>query len=41
MIAKLGQAQFLSMLDLAKGFHQVPMADDSKNLHINLENTDT
>ena len=44
MIARLGQAQFLSKLDLAKGFHQVPMADDSRILVlfcVNLENTDT
>ena len=32
VIARLGQAQLLSKLDLAKEFHQVPMADDSKNL---------
>ena len=32
VIARLGQVQFLSKLDLAKGFHQVPMADNSKDL---------
>ena len=32
VIARLGQAQFLSKLDLTKGFHQVPMADNSKDL---------
>ena len=44
MIARLGQAKFLSKLDLAKGFHQVPMTDDSRILvlfQVNLENTDT
>ena len=42
VIARLRQAQFLSKLDLAKGFLQVPMADDSRILllfHVNLENT--
>ena len=34
VIARLGQAQFLSKLDLAKGFHQVPMADNSKDFTI-------
>ena len=32
VIAILRQAQFLFMLDLAKGFHQVPMAGGSKDL---------
>ena len=32
VIARLGKAQFLSKLDIFKGFHQVPMADNSKDL---------
>ena len=32
VIARLGQVQFLSKLDLAKGFHQVPMAYNSQAL---------
>ena len=32
VIARLCQVQFLSKLDLAKGFHQVPMADNFKGL---------
>ena len=48
VIARLGgQAQFLFKLDLAKGFHKVPMVDDSKEekilllFNVNFENTDT
>ena len=32
VIARLGQVQFLSKLDLAKEFYQVPMADNSPDL---------
>ncbi len=32
IISQLGEAKFLSKLDLLKGFHQVPLADDSKHL---------
>ena len=32
VIARLGQAHFLSKLNLVKGFHQVPMAGNSKDL---------
>ena len=32
VIARLGQAQFLSKLDLAKWFYQLPMADTSNVL---------
>ncbi len=31
VISSLGQANLLSKMDLAKGFHQVPMATDSKD----------
>ncbi len=32
ILSQLGNAAFLSKMDLLKGFHQVPMADDSKEL---------
>ncbi len=32
VIAQLGGARFLSKLDLLKGFHQVPLTEDSKPL---------
>ena len=44
VIARLGQEQFLSKLDLANGFHQVPMQMTPRILlHflVNFENTDT
>ena len=30
LIDKIGEAKYLSKLDLAKGFYQVPMAEDSR-----------
>ncbi len=32
IIAQLGSAKFLSKMDLLKGFHQVPLTEDSKEL---------
>ncbi len=32
VIARLGPAKFLTKLDLAKGFHQIPMAPESRHL---------
>ncbi len=32
VVSQLGEARFLSKLDLLKGFHHVPLAEESKHL---------